>query len=226
MKYIHKLSKLPHELNFGGKAEALNILMQNNAPVPEGCAVAAEAFENGALCTEAEAELVILQSGSLRRKAVGPEIYEKDLRELYPFDDAFLAVEISGSELLEMFGFLFSLKEDGSVMNGTFQYSRGLRLVVDGEDCFKKGCKILEFTLNGEKISPDSHYKVGVTRNCFENFRKYFNMPMDEGRAVTVGTSSYHDLARWFLSQSKPVAAKAHGRFEILNLLNIAYHQI
>ena len=29
MKYIHKLSKLPHELNFGGKAEALNILMQN-----------------------------------------------------------------------------------------------------------------------------------------------------------------------------------------------------
>ena len=55
MKYIHKLSKLPHELNFGGKAEALNILMQNNAPVPEGCAVAAEAFENGALCTEAEA---------------------------------------------------------------------------------------------------------------------------------------------------------------------------
>ena len=60
MKYIHKLSKLPHELNFGGKAEALNILMQNNAPVPEGCAVAAEAFENGALCTEAEAELAEL----------------------------------------------------------------------------------------------------------------------------------------------------------------------
>ena len=60
MKYIHKLSKLPHELNFGGKAEALNILMQNNAPVPEGFAVAAEAFENGALCTEAEAELAEL----------------------------------------------------------------------------------------------------------------------------------------------------------------------
>lgn len=163
------------------------------------------------------AELVILQSGSLRRKAVGPDIYEKDLRELYPFDDAFLTVEISGSELLEMFGFLFSLKEDGSVMNGTFQYSRGLRLVVDGEDCFKKGCKILEFTLNGEKISPNSHYKVGVTRNCFENFRKYFNMPISEERAVTVGTSSYHDLARWFLSQNRPVTAKYPGRFEILN---------
>lgn len=83
------------------------------------------------------AELVILQSGSLRRKAVGPDIYEKDLREFYPFDDVFLTVEISGCELMGMFKFLFTPKEDGSVMNGTFQYSRGLCLVVDGEDALK-----------------------------------------------------------------------------------------
>ncbi|MDO5150817.1 MAG: 5'-nucleotidase C-terminal domain-containing protein [Oscillospiraceae bacterium] len=163
------------------------------------------------------AELVILQSGSIRRKSAGPEISEKDMRELYPFDDAFLTVDISGSELLEMFEFLFSLKEDGSVMNGTFQYSRGLRLVVDGEDCFNKGCRILKFTLDGKEISPHRNYRVGVTRNCFENFRKYFNMPMDEKRAVTVGISSYHDLARWFLSQNEPVSCKDFGRFEILN---------
>lgn len=163
------------------------------------------------------AELVILQSGSIRRKAAGPDIFEKDLRELYPFDDAFLTVDISGRELLEMFGFLFSLKEDGSVMNGTFQYSRGLRLVVDGDNCFSKGCRILEFTLDGEEICPDRYYKVGVTRNCFENFRKYFNAPMEDERAVTVGTSSYNDLAHWFLSQSEPVSVKSFGRFEILN---------
>lgn len=151
MKYIHKLSKLPHELNFGGKAEALNILMQNNAPVPEGCAVAAEAFENGALCTEAEAELVILQSGSLRRKAVGPEIYEKDLREFYPFDDAFLAVEISGSELLEMFGFLFSLKEDGSVMNGTFSTAGDSGLWLTARIALKKSARYLNSPLTVRK---------------------------------------------------------------------------
>ena len=151
MKYIHKLSKLPHELNFGGKAEALNILMQNNAPVPEGCAVAAEAFENGALCTEAEAELVILQSGSLRRKAVGPEIYEKDLREFYPFDDAFLAMEISGSELLEMFGFLFSLKEDGSVMNGTFSTAGDSGLWLTARIALKKSARYLNSPLTVRK---------------------------------------------------------------------------
>lgn len=60
MKYIHKLISLPKEQHFGGKAEALNILLQNGAPVPEGYAVAAEAFENGKLRPQAEAELAEL----------------------------------------------------------------------------------------------------------------------------------------------------------------------
>ncbi|MGN0587387.1 MAG: PEP/pyruvate-binding domain-containing protein [Oscillospiraceae bacterium] len=60
MKYIHKLSKLPQELSFGGKAASLDILLRNGLPVPEGHAVAAEAFENGALCAEAETELAEL----------------------------------------------------------------------------------------------------------------------------------------------------------------------
>ncbi|MGN0691303.1 MAG: hypothetical protein ACI4K7_03025 [Oscillospiraceae bacterium] len=58
---------------------------------------------------------------------------------------------------------------------------------------------------------------MGVTRNCFENFRKYFNMPIGEERAVTVGTSSYHDLVHWFLSQTEQVSVRDPGRFEILN---------
>lgn len=60
MNYIHKLTNLPKEQHFGGKAEALNILLQNGAPVPEGYAIAAEAFENGILRPEAEAELAEL----------------------------------------------------------------------------------------------------------------------------------------------------------------------
>lgn len=60
MNYIHNLLKLPHELNFGGKAKSLNILLQNRIPVPKGYAIASEAFENGTLCTKAETELTML----------------------------------------------------------------------------------------------------------------------------------------------------------------------
>lgn len=54
--YIKKLSDL-NGLNFGGKAEALNILIKSGFPVPSGYAVALEAFENGALKKDAEQEL-------------------------------------------------------------------------------------------------------------------------------------------------------------------------
>ena len=90
MKYIHKLLKLPHELNFGGKAEALNILMQNKVPVPEGYAVAAEAFENGVLCTEAEKELAALikklphkYNYAVRSSAVGEDGAEDSFAGAY-----------------------------------------------------------------------------------------------------------------------------------------------
>lgn len=57
MKYIHKLMELPNELSFGGKAESLDKLKKNGMPVPSGYAIAAEAFENGTLCKDAETEL-------------------------------------------------------------------------------------------------------------------------------------------------------------------------
>jgi len=54
--YICKLSDL-NEMNFVGKAKALNTLIKSGFPVPSGYAVASEAFENGLLKKEAEQEL-------------------------------------------------------------------------------------------------------------------------------------------------------------------------
>lgn len=57
--YISKLSDLD-KMSFGGKAEALSVLINSGFPVPSGYAVAAEAFENGTLRSEAEQELMLL----------------------------------------------------------------------------------------------------------------------------------------------------------------------
>jgi len=54
--YICKLSDL-NEMNFVGKAKALNTLIKSGFPVPSGYAVASETFENGLLKKEAEQEL-------------------------------------------------------------------------------------------------------------------------------------------------------------------------
>ncbi|MBR6381522.1 MAG: bifunctional metallophosphatase/5'-nucleotidase [Lachnospiraceae bacterium] len=162
-------------------------------------------------------ELVILQSGSLRLKEAGPEIDEKVLAQLYPFDDRFVMAELTGRELLDGFAYLFSLKPDGSVMNGTFQYSRGFRLTVDGEDCWNRGCRVLEMTLDGQELDPERTYSVGITKNCSESFLRYFGFAIPPERIRLVSLSTYCDLAKWCLMRRSPVEAPEQGRFRILN---------
>ena len=158
-------------------------------------------------------DFAILQSGSLRMSECGPELTEKDLKQLYPFDDSYYIVKISGKEIKECFDYLFSLKPDGSIMNGTFQYSKGFKLVVDGTDCWEKGCKVKSISLFGEELEDDRIYNVGMTRNCTDNCFTYFAKSFDESRYSVVSLSTFHDLAKWFLGRKEKVVAPSKGRF-------------
>ncbi len=161
-------------------------------------------------------DLVIIQSGSLRSDSLGPDVTEKALKKLYPFDDSFLAVNMTGKEIKEAFCYLFSLKPDGLVMNGTFQYSRGFHLTADFTDCWNKGCKVLELSLNEQEFEDEKIYRVGVTANCLKSFLKYFGIcPPENARKVSLST--YCDLARWMLAQEEPVCVASDVRFTILN---------
>ncbi|MCR4597763.1 MAG: 5'-nucleotidase C-terminal domain-containing protein [Acetatifactor sp.] len=161
-------------------------------------------------------ELVILQSGSLRSKECGPEVTEKDLRTLYPFDDAFMKVPMSGKMLRDAFDYLFMLKPDGTVMNGTFVFSKGFYLKADFTDCWHQGCRVLELALNGEPIEDDRIYQIGVTKNCLSNFAKYFGMP-SPGPAKTLSFSTFYDLAKWVMTKDGEIEAPKDERFVILN---------
>ena len=162
-------------------------------------------------------DLVILQSGSIRRPECGPVVTQKDLSEAYPFDDRFIEVSLSGKELKDAFDYLFSLKPDGSVMNGTFLYSNGFRLVADGAKCWQEGCRVESITLNGMELSDDKMYRVGMTRNCVSNTPRYFDLKIDENRQKVLSLSTFSDLARWCLRQEEKIPVPPKGRFELKN---------
>ena len=162
-------------------------------------------------------DFVILQSGSLRLKALGPTVTLESLKKLYPYDDNFVNVSMTGAEIREAFDYLFSLKPDGTVMNGTFQYSRGFHLTVDVEGYKERGCRVEYIGLNGEAIDDERRYTVGMTENCFTKFKRYFGLSLPEERARLVAISTFGDLARWMIGQTEKIAVTEKGRFEILN---------
>lgn len=176
----------------------------------------------GNLIADAFAEIykpdfVWIQSGSLRREELGPEVTERDFNELYPFDDQFLLVELTGSEIKNSFQYLFSLKPDGSVMGGTFQYSRGFFLHVDARDCWEKGAKVVDLRIGGKKVESRRRYRVGMTQNCMDKLFRYFGFSPDPKRLRVVSLSTYHDLVTFFLLKEDVICAPERGRFRIDN---------
>ncbi|MBQ9021096.1 MAG: bifunctional metallophosphatase/5'-nucleotidase [Eggerthellaceae bacterium] len=166
-----------------------------------------------------DVDFIILQSGSLRRESCGPVFTRKDLRELYPFNDAFLQLSLTGAEIRSLFDYLFSLKEDKSIMGGTFQYSKGFRLEVDATDCWNRGCTIEAIELNGQSLEDNRIYNIGITRNCLESFGRYFGtfIAEDNPRVRVLSYSTYHDLERWMIAQSAPIEVHEPGRFILKN---------
>ncbi len=162
-------------------------------------------------------DLVLLQSGSIRRMECSGTLTEAELRELYPYDDVFVEVGFSGKELREMFAWLFARKPDGSLISGKFQYSRGFELVVDFADCRNQGGRIVHLHLWGEELDDSRIYRLGFTRNCAKNFYRYFSRRIESDTIQVRSLSTYNDLARWFLTRSGPVVPPPKGRFIALH---------
>ena len=162
-------------------------------------------------------DFVILQSGSIRSKECGPVVTQKELSEMYPYDDKFVEVALTGREIKDAFDYLFSLKPDGSVMNGTFLYSKSLCLVADGTDCWQKGCTVVSLRLNGQEFQDDAVYRVGMTQNCASNCVRYFALELGEERQKVLSLSTYHDLARWCLARRDKIPTPGTGRFIFQN---------
>ena len=162
-------------------------------------------------------DFVILQSGSIRLKSCGPNVSLETLKQLYPYDDSFVKVAMTGKEVRQAFTYLFSLKPDGSVMNGTFQYSKGFKLAVDVENYQEHGCRIERLSLNGEEIDDNRIYTVGMTQNCANKFKRYFGVDLPDESIKLVAISTFSDLAKWMISQNQKIEVQNKGRFEILN---------
>jgi 5'-nucleotidase len=58
-------------------------------------------------------DLVFLGSGSIRGEALGPIVLYRDLAQIYPYNDEFYRIDITGAQLRHMLRFI--LREDGGL---------------------------------------------------------------------------------------------------------------
>lgn len=126
-----------------------------NEPVPLGNLMA------DILHQYVNAEVVILNAGSIRNELPSGDITLRDLYELYPFDNELVIAELEGSYLIE-------IAEQGveSLGAGAFlYYSDGFRVDSMGDETV--------VTLNGEPIQENMEYTVAVSDYVFEGGDNY-----------------------------------------------------
>jgi len=120
-------------------------------------------------------DVMLLSSGSIRTKEMGPIVRYSDLVETFPYDGGIYMLKVTGSQLRRMITYM--LRED--VWQGAhcefFQISRRLRAVYD-----RKQGKLLELTLDGKEILENACYKIGMQQYQYTSFNSFFDITREE----------------------------------------------
>ena len=120
-------------------------------------------------------DMMLVGSGSIRVKEMGPIVLFSDLTECLPYDDSAIALWVSGAQLEKMI--LYMLRDE--VWDGAhcefFQFSRGIRIVYDRETH-----RLKEFSLNGDRIEASKIYKIGLQYYFYLNILDFFSISHEE----------------------------------------------
>ena len=120
-------------------------------------------------------DMMLVGSGSIRVKQMGPIVLFSDLTECLPYDDSAIALWVSGAQLEKMI--LYMLRDE--VWDGAhcefFQFSRGIRIVYDRETH-----RLKELSLNGDRIEASKIYKIGLQYYFYLNILDFFSISHEE----------------------------------------------
>ena len=158
-------------------------------------------------------DLMIMGSGSIRKKAMGPLVEYQDMLENTPFDDPLWMLKVKGSQLRRMIQFV--LRDEAWEGHTEFyQYSKGIRIVYR-----KSTHTIEEFQFRGEDIRDDQEILICLQAYHYSSFDDFFGVPLAEVAANMkpriIATSMVNGLEVLFIA-NPGLDAHVEGRLVVL----------
>lgn len=104
-----------------------------------------------------DADLVVLNAGSIRSGLYEGEVTAGDIYGLFPFENRLMTVRMSGSDLLNLVRKGAQSRSDGAFLC----YSEGFEARIDGAE--------VSASLSGVEIDPEASYVVAISDFLFED---------------------------------------------------------
>ena len=166
-----------------------------------------------ALASAAESDVMLVGSGSIRSKEMGPLVTLRDLMTCFPFDDVLTRYTVNGSKLWRIFNHIMRTENRNSE-GECYQVNGRVRSVYD--DTVHR---LVELTLDGAPVKDEDTYTVCMQGYHFNNSSSYLNISNDElmesGKSRVISTSAKEVLEE-FLRNNQNLSRPIEGRMKYL----------
>jgi len=166
-------------------------------------------FVADAFAERSGADVMLVGSGSIRVKKIGPAVTLKDFLACFPYDDSLTRFTISGRQLKQIFGHIMRIENrDGE--GECYQVNGNVRAVYD--DAAKK---LKTLTVGGKPVSDTEEYSVCMQGYHSSNAGRYIGISEDELRAggkTKVVTTSAKEVLEEYFRNNNNASSRIEGR--------------
>ena len=163
--------------------------------------------------TQSEADVMLVGSGSIRVKALGPVITRKDLLACFPYDDSLHKFAITGQQLLAIFAHIMRTENrDGE--GECYQVSAAVAATYNNSKHTLQSLKI-----NGQPVSQDKIYTICVQGFHYNNAQSYLGispkalLKLNQHKVVS---TSAQDVLEEYLRNHQNLSSQVEGRLVYL----------
>jgi 5'-nucleotidase len=164
----------------------------------------------------AETDIMLVGSGSIRVKELGPLVTLRDFKSCFPYDDSLNRFSINGTKLKKMFSH-FMRKDNRNGEGECYQVNSGVRAVYDDTKQ-----QLVSLEVRGKPVSDKEFYTVCIQGYHFNNSAAYLNITnnelMENEKHKVISTSAQEVLEE-YLRNHQNASRDLEGRLIYLPLV-------
>jgi 5'-nucleotidase len=166
-------------------------------------------FVADAFASRAESDVVLVGSGSIRVKQIGPAITLKDFFSCFPYDDVLTRFVINGEQLRRIFAHIMRVENrDGE--GECYQVNSGVKAIYFDSSKHLEGLMV-----GGKQVSNKNTYTLALQNFHVSNSLTYLNISQDElmasGKTKVISTSVQEVLEEHFRNNNN-ASVRIEGR--------------
>ena len=152
---------------------------------------------------------MLVGSGSIRVKEMGPLVTLRELLTCFPFDDTLTRYTISGAKIKEIFSHIMRTENRNSE-GECYQVNSKVKAVYSDAQH-----KLLSLTINDNKLSNTKFYRICIQGYHFNNATSYLNISQEElleSEKTKVISTSAQEVLEEYLRNHQNIQKRIEGR--------------